>query len=129
SEGRASLEQMLERSTGDDLAFLEEVDDVAVANGGDAVGDHHYGLRLPEGAHGLEDALLCHAVKSAGRLVEHEYGGVVVQGPGDAESLPLTSGEAHATLTDHGVVTLWHLGNYEVVNTSHLGCPFDGRSV
>ena len=49
---------------------------------------------------GVHDGPLGGVVQGAGRLVEHQHAGLFVERAGNADTLPLPAGKAHAALAD-----------------------------
>jgi hypothetical protein len=70
------------------------------------------------------DLGLALGVERAGGLVEQQDRGVLQEGAGDGDPLPLTAGEPRARLADAGVVALGQRQD-EVVGGGGLGGAFD----
>ena len=91
------------------------------------MGDDDQRLGAVEGVDGGHHPLLGFAVEGAGRLVEHEHLGVVVERSGDADPLALATRQSDAPLTHEGVGTGRQAGDKRV-ELGRLQGPLD-RSI
>src|SRR6185295_19400989 len=108
SSDRARQVQQLGRGAlGGDAAALEAVEPVALLDGGEAMRDDDDGLVAVQGGDGLHHAALGRGVERARRLVEHQHGGVVVQGARDADSLALPARKSDAALAYECIQAFW----------------------
>ena len=79
-----------------DFAFAEQEEDVAVADGAQAVSDHDRSAALHCPVQSLLHDLLAVLIKSGGGLVEDEDLGVLDEGAGDGDALLLAARELAA---------------------------------
>ena len=108
----------------DDLAVVQDQDEVGALDGRQAVRDGEDGATFHGVFQGRLDGPLGFGVEGGGGFVEDQDGGVPQEGAGDGQSLPLPPGEEGAALGDGGVVALRHGGD-EVVGVGGLGGGFD----
>lgn len=118
------VEEFLVGALGDDLAVLEDVDAVAVANGAEAVGDGDGGAIGGELVEGFLDLSFGDGVHGGGGFVHEEDVGIAEEGAGEGEALALTTGELHAVFAEEGVVALGEARD-EVVGLGVAGGGFD----
>jgi len=104
----------------DQLALLEDDDLVGVLDGGEPVGDDHGRPLGEEALHVLHDGALVVGIERAGRLVEEDVLGVLVDGPCDEDPLPLTLAEPVTVAADLGVVVQRQPGD-ELVDVGDPG--------
>ena len=71
------------------LAFVEDMDDVGVLDGGEAVCYGDGGARLHEAVERLLDEVLALCVEGRGCLIKDEDRRILEDGAGDADALPL----------------------------------------
>ena len=119
-----SLQQLVVRAAGGDLAVLEHDDVVGQRDRGEPVGDHERGAAAHRLAQRLLDRLLGRGVDRGGGVVEHEDARVDHQRPRDRDPLALAAGERQPALADHGVVAVGQLGD-EARRLRALGGPLD----
>ena len=92
------------------------------------MGDHDDRARAAERPERAHHGGLGLAVEGAGRLVEHDHVGVVVERPRDADALTLAAAQARAPLAHARLVAIGQGGD-EVVRTRKPGGAFQGRAV
>jgi len=84
---------------------MEDVNDVGLDDGAEAVGDDDGGAVGAEfGERGLNEVLGFH-IDSGGGFIEQQDGGVFEEGAGEGEALALAAAQEDAALTDFGVET------------------------
>lgn len=74
-----------------DLAFVDDDDEIGVADGGEAVGDDDGGAALGRGVEGVLDDALGFRVEGARGLVEEEDARLADDGASDGDPLLLAS--------------------------------------
>ena len=80
-------------SSFDDTAVFEYHDGVAVADGGEPVGDDEHGAPLHQVIHTFLHNTLCPRIDGGRCLIEDEHRRISDRRPGDGEELPLSLGE------------------------------------
>ena len=108
------LDEVVVRAVLDDLALVDNEDEVGVANRREAVSDHERGPPLHDLVESVEDHFLGLRVDRGRRLVENQDRCVLDERARDRDALALASGEAGALLADDRVVALRKRGD-EVV--------------
>uniref|UniRef100_A0A0A8XUT2 Uncharacterized protein n=1 Tax=Arundo donax TaxID=35708 RepID=A0A0A8XUT2_ARUDO len=103
-----------------DGAALQDGDEVGLADGGEAVGDHQRGATDHEAVQRLLHQLLRLGVERAGGLVQQQDRRVLEHGAGDGDPLLLTAGQLQAAITHLGVVAVGQLDD-EGVGVSDPG--------
>ena len=86
---------------------MKDQDPVAVADGGETVGDDNAGTF--HGVQGVRYLFLCDVVQGGCRLIKDQDPGFGRNGSGDHEALPLSAGDAAAALLEHGVHAHGHI--------------------
>ena len=89
-----------------DAAAIDDVDEVGIDDGREAVGDDHGGAAAHQRLERRLHLALGFGVERRGRLVEQQDRRVLQHGAGDGEPLALAARELDAVLADHGVVAL-----------------------
>ena len=93
---------------------------IGILNGRQAVGDGHGSTCLHQALKGILYQALTFGVESRGSLVEDEYGWILQYGTGYGDTLPLTTRETTASVTNVGVEAL--LGSHnEIVGIGYAG--------
>ena len=75
----------------DYLAFVEDVDNVGVLDGGETVCDGDGGAALHEAVEGFLYEVLALGVEGGSGFVKYEYGRILQYGAGDADALTLST--------------------------------------
>src|SRR5438874_11919912 len=110
--GRERSAHCLEAAECAHAPFLEVEDPVAVPDRGDAVGDYDHRQAALQFGQRLHDLPFCHLVKVGGRFVEDEDARPRVEGPREADALPLPAREADAALPDSCIESVWQAGHH-----------------
>jgi hypothetical protein len=84
-------QQVLGRPCLDDSSVLERHNPVGVADGGQPMGDEERGAAFHEPSQRLQQEPLGPRVQGAGRLVQDQDGRIPEKGPGDGQTLSLTT--------------------------------------
>ena len=114
------LQQRVVSSLFHDTASAEHDDLIRPYDGGETVGDHEGGPSLHEYVQGSLDFALRLCIQCRCSLIKDEDRGVLDDGPRDAQSLPLASGEPYPALSHHGVIAVF-LAHDEIVGIGRLG--------
>src|SRR5262249_36078863 len=85
----------------DDLASIQDVDEVRSSNRGEPVGDHHRRPATRQLAQAGAHLPIGDGVESARRLIEQKQGRLAKECTGNRQSLALTAGKRSAAFTDH----------------------------
>ena len=92
-------------AVGEDAALVEDVDDVGLDDGAEAVGDDDGGaVGTKFRQRGLNEMLGFH-IDSGGGFIEEQDGSVFEEGAGEGETLALAAAQEDAALTDFGIET------------------------
>lgn len=105
-----------------DMAVVDNHNDVTVAYGGQAVGNHNHGTALGDGFDVFHDDVLRFIVERTGRFIEDDDARVSDKGAGNGHTLALTAGEQTAAFTDECIVAMGHLVD-EFAGTCQRCCP------
>ena len=91
----------------DNLALAHDNDLVGVHNCRQAMSDHDHGLLLllQESVQSLLDLVFALGIECTSGLIEEQDARLADESTSDSDSLLLTTGEAHATLTNQSVQT------------------------
>ena len=92
------------------------------------MGDDEDGDVLAEGFDAFHHGGFGLGVEGARGFVKYEHIGLAVEGTGDADALPLATGQANAALADSGLVAVRERG-HEVVDAGSAGGFFDSFQV
>ena len=92
----------------DDAAFFHHGDQIGLLHGGQPVRDDDGGAALHHFVQRRLHMLFGDRVQRRGGFVENQDRRVLQQRPGDGDALPLSAGEQHAVVADHGVDALRH---------------------
>ena len=103
--GAIEVHQFRVRALLGESSLLEDEDAVRVFQRGKPVGNGDGRAAAGQHAERVLNRLLRFGVHTAGRLVENQHAGVVQQGPGDRQSLPLASRQSRPPLAHPGVVS------------------------
>ena len=79
-------------------------DSVRMHDRREAVGDRDNRPLSPDIGNSLLDLRLRNVVQLAGRLVQHQYRGILQQRAGNRKPLTLTAGKVHPVFVDQGIV-------------------------
>ena len=113
-------EQFVVGAALDDAALLQDDDAVAVAHGGEAVGDDKRRAALHQRVHASLHEGLSAGVDAAGCLVKDQDWRVGNRGTGDGQQLAFTLAEVAAVGIEYGVVAIAQTA-YEAVGIDQLG--------
>ena len=86
------FKQLIVGATLNDMASLQDHDDIAILDGGEAVGDDENRSALHNGVHAALDEFFGAAIDGRGSLVENQNGRVRTGCAGNGEQLSLTLG-------------------------------------
>src|SRR5579864_4378317 len=78
-----------------DASALEPIEQITVLDGTEAMGDYEHCLTAVQRADRFHDTPLGGHVERARGLVQHEYGRIVIERPGNADALELAAREPH----------------------------------
>ena len=104
----------------DDAAMLEHHDQIGVADGRQAVGDHERGALRAQRGHGVLDQHLGAGVDRRRGFVEDEDARIGQDRAGDRHALALPARQLHAALADDRVVAVRQRGD-DVMDARRLG--------
>ncbi|GJC95043.1 hypothetical protein ColKHC_03869 [Colletotrichum higginsianum] len=119
------LHQLGVRALLDDASLVEDVDDVGLLNGAEAMGDGNGGAALGGLVEGGLDDVLRLGIEGRRGLVQQQDLGVADEGAGDGDALLLAAGEQGALASDDGVEALGHRHD-EVVDVGLAAGELDG---
>jgi hypothetical protein len=98
-------------AVGEDAALVEDVDDVGLDDGAEAVGDDDGGaVGTKFRQRGLKEMLGFH-IDSGGGFIEEQDGSVFEEGAGEGETLALAAAQEDAALADFGIESFGNAAN------------------
>ena len=86
-------QEFLVRAGLDDLPAIHDVDSVRMHGRGETMGDHERGVAFSQNSESAQPFDLRPGIHGARRLVQHQQGGVVQEGPGQGDTLPFTDAQ------------------------------------
>lgn len=105
----------------DDLAVVEDHDDVGVLDGRESVGDDEDGASFHEGVHAALNEGFGAGIDGGGCFIQDHHGRIADGCAGDGEKLALSLAESGAVASEDGVVTLRQHTD-EAVSVGELCC-------
>lgn len=106
------------------FAFVEDVYDVCVLDGGESMCDGYGCSALHEAVECFLYEVFAFCVECGCCFVEDEYGWVFEDGSCYADALPLSAGESASSVADDGVVSVFGFHD-EVVCVGYFCCFYD----
>lgn len=98
-------------AVGKNAALVQDVNDVGLNNGAEAVGDDEAGaVSAKSGEGGLDEILRFH-IDGGGGLIEEQDGSVFEESTRKSEALALAAAQEDTAFTDFGVEAFWHAAN------------------
>lgn len=103
-----------------DASILHHHDLIRAGDGGQAVGNDDDRLTLHQFCHCPLDHCFILRINVGGGLVQNHHRGVFQHGPGDSDTLPLSSGEMGASAAHPGVIAMLQLADEAVASGGSL---------
>src|SRR5437773_7524958 len=88
------------------------------------MGDNDRGPASHQALHSFDDGVFRPSIDGTRWLVENKDGRALEKGAGERNALALAAREAHATLTDLRLVSLWQASD-ELMSVRELRCFYD----